>query len=280
MNREFKGLPQYTPYILGNVRADADYFLSKKDVRRYLLFGAILSCIAIASPVFIIESVMVAISNIEWFYMVALQNVMMFVSIIIGLFLIFPAFYCGMYRIILKASKNERISANDLFFFFKSGKHFFRSIAIFLYSGWYIFGFLIYYTFSQIAAGIISGITDQNQINKISGAVGAVFIAYLIFATIVMLVRRKYNFVFVPYAVENHDVPLGRCRYTAKRMRVDLYDRSSPGPFIQFFGMTILSLFTIGILFVIYVGPLMMTRKVSFYRNSMSKDYNNYDNLQ
>lgn len=276
MTSGYERVPEYIVPSYGNAKADARFLLSKKGTRKLLLIGAVFGCLAIAIPVLIVEAVMMVLSRIEWEYMVALQSVMMFVSILMGVFLILPGVYCGMYRVLLKKSAGADADIEDLVYFYTSPRLYFRSLGIFMKSSWYLFGVGLYFVVSQIAAGMLIGVTDESFINEVGKFVYGLFVSYAFFGTIMMTVMRKFLFIFVPYAVENTSVPLRTCVQTAKLMDTSAYRTSFSGDLGYTMLMVFASLYTVGLLFVTYTAPMMLSRKVSFYRNNMVNKFNIY----
>ncbi len=271
MTKEFGSLPEYVSPIFGNVAGDAKYFLSLKKARGLLLFGAILSSFAILLPLVLADAFIVAFADENWIYTPALQSSMMFFSIVLGLLFVFPGVYCGMYRVLLKRSAGEEASVSDLLFYYTTPKLYFRSIKIFIYGGWYVVGFFLYLTLMQIISGVLTTVTDENVILEYAGLMTLIMLAYLIAGTGLMYVRRKYVFVFVPYAVENTHLSIVSCGYTAKQVRSNALSRALPGNFFITLSLVLASFLTIGILFILYVAPLMVSQKVSFYRDCMVK---------
>ncbi len=276
MNNGYERVPEYIAPSFGNVKADAKYYLSKKNVRRIILMGAVISAMAIAVPVLICELFVYMMSNIEWTYLIAFQNVMVFMSVCLGLFLLFPGVYCGMYRVLLKAAAGAEPNISDLWFFYTSGKLFLRSIGIFFGGAWYLLGIFVYLSITQVIAAILGAMQNEAFAVQLQSFVVSLFAFYFIFGTLLMVVNRKKLFIFIPYAVENISVPLSKAKSISRQMRSTAYVSSLSGDLLYTIIMILLSLLSIGILFVVYTGPMMMSRKVSFYKTNMFNKFNLY----
>lgn len=262
--------PEYVFPAYGNVRADAKYLLSTKGCRSLLLFGAVLSCLALTVPIFIAYAIMTATPLMSDEYILE-SNLLFYASILAGIFLCLPGVYCGMYRVLLKISSGTAADMTDLFEFYLSPRKFFRSVGIFFRNFWFIFGFGILMIVSLIGYSVAG---EEGTI--LLSVIGTLEMSYLLFGTIIAVVTRKYGFIFVPYAIENEDVSLRECSKVARSMRFASYREKLSGDFGYTLGMVALSLLTIGILFVAYTGPMMMSRKVCFYRNNMINKFRLY----
>ncbi len=269
MNQGYERLPERVLALNGTIKSDAKYYLGKKNVRLLLLLGAVYSCFAICVPVIVIESVMVALSKFEWEYMIPLQNVMMFLSIMIGEFLFFPGVYCGMYRILLKSSLGIEPNASDLLYFYSSPSLYRRSLKIYFSGAWYVFLVLTYLLLTQVAFGALTGMQDEAFKMQILGSIDSALTTVLLVSAVIMLIKRRHVFLFIPYAVENTAVSIKGCKLASKQVRSDAYAGALKHDFEFTFFSLILSVCTVGLCFIIYAGPMMVSRKVSFYRNTM-----------
>lgn len=273
MTNNFERIPDYVDPACADLRSDSKYFLSKKNVRATLLAGYSLGAFMIISVMLVAYAIIFTtpLKNDEY----ALHgNVIIYASIWLGIFLLLPGIYCGMYDVLLKASLGVKSTRNDLFRYYMTPRMFFRSIGIFTRSNWFLLGvgcMLVITGIGSILAGNIQNETLRTGVEEIFGSI---FLLYLTAGFLIWGILRKRVFIFLPYAVENPQVPLKQCYAVSKRMNTAFFRKSFPNDFPCTFFWLLLSLFTVGILFVLHVGPIMMSKKVNYYRSCMVNKFN------
>lgn len=273
MTNNYERVPTYVNQVYSDLKSDSKYFLTKKNVRATLLAGYSFGAVMIIVPMLIAYTVMFStpIKNDE--YQIH-QALLVYISIWMGIFLMLPGIYCGMYTALLKISAGQRATVSDLFGYYMSPRMYFRGVGIFIRSNWFLLGIGIVLIINLIAS-ILGGMSGSEELKmSIDEIFSAILMLYLAIGSIVWAVSRKKIFIFLPYAIENPHVSLKQCASVSKQINPFYYAKSYPNDYIMTLLWLALSLLTVGILFVVHVGPMMMAKKISFYRSSMVNKFN------
>ena len=268
MTNNYERTPNHINSVYADLKTESKYLLTKKDARAVLLVGFSVGCFMLAATLLLAYAVMLSTSINNDEYQMQ-QALVVYASIWMGIFLMLPGIYCGMYTSLLKISAGQRATASDLFGYYTSPRMFFRSIGIFVRGNWFLLGIGVVLMLTIVSL-IFGGMVENESLQKIIEAVfSGILLFYLAVGSIAWIISRKRAYIFIPYAVENSQVSLKECARTSKNMNMGYFNKSYPNDLIMTILWLLLSVCTVGILFVLYLGPMMMAKKVSFYRSSM-----------
>lgn len=273
MTNNYERTPVFANLVYSDPKSDCKYLLGKKNVRSTLLAGYSLGAVMIITAMLIAYAIIFSTPLIKDEYAIY-QVALIYASVWSGIFLLLPGIYCGMYSVLLKISIGEKADSADLFKYYMSPRMYIRSIGIFLRSNWFLFGVGCLLVITSLASGFIEAVTAEGVKTFIIDALDSVIVLYLIIGSIIWSVSRRKISIFLPYAIECPQVPLKKCRAMAKNMNTFYYAKSYPNDFLITFLWLLLSLSTVGILFVVHVGPMMMAKKICFYRSSTVNKFN------
>ena len=268
MTNNYERVPTYLNQAYTDPKSDTKYFLSKKGVRATLLAGYSIGVVMIISLMMVAYAVIFATPLNEDEFMVY-GSMLIYASIWLGIFMLLPGIYCGMYSVLLSISAGGRATMQDLFKYYTSPRMYIRSVGIFLRSNWYLLG-IGCMLIVNMAGSVLSGMIENETLSSaVMGIFNGALNLYLIFGGIVWGFVRKRASIFLPYAIENPQVSLKQCASVSRSINPFYYAKSYPYDFIVTLLWLLLSLATVGILFVVHVGPTMMAKKICFYRSSM-----------
>ena len=273
MTNNYERVPTYVNPVYTDLKSDIKYFLTKKNVRAILLTGYAIGAVMIILLLMVAYAVICATPLIKDEY-VMYQSILMYASIWSGIFLLLPGIYCGIYTMLLKISVGERAEMSDLFKYYTSPRMYLRSVGIFARSNLYLLGIGCALVINVFGSAWAETIVNETLKMTLMGIFNGGLILYLGFGAIVWSVIRKNISIFLPYAIENSHVSLKQCASVAKGMNTFYYAKAYPSDFIMTLLWLLLSLATVGILFVVHVGPMMMAKKICFYRSSMVNKFN------
>ena len=66
-------------------------------------------------------------------------------------------------------------------------------------------------------------------------------------------------------AIDNPDMPLKECSAAVKSVKYNSFNLYFKNDAFKTLILTLLSFFTIGILYIVYTGPLFIAKKTAFY---------------
>ena len=113
------------------------------------------------------------------------------------------------------------------------------------------------------------GISELFAANFFIAAINVVlstaFEGFAITGIVLYFTTGRFKFIFVPMAVDNTDLTLKECTSAAKKVSYVPFRMYFKGYAMRTLLLLLASLFTIGILHIIYTGPLLITKKTAYY---------------
>ena len=248
-----------------NVQADTKDLLASGNCRGMLIAGALFATFAVAVSILLSFALIASVPVLMQDNMVTIANGVLFVSAAFFLIFFFPPIYCGMYNVALINHDGKNAEMFDLFKFYTSPYLYKRSINIFLRSSWLIYLLLLIVGTTSILEGL-SSFLAENNIFKVVAQVISSILDIAIFVTIMFFFTRKFKFIYIPMAVEKTDIPVKQCVADSKMVSYTpfrMYFRFDTG---KTFLLALASFFTVGILQIVYAGPLAVAKKVAYYK--------------
>jgi hypothetical protein len=273
LTNNYERIPDYVDPVCADLRTDSKYFLSKKNVRAMLLAGYSIGAFMIVAVMLVSYAIIFTTPLMNEEHAIY-ANVLFYASIWFGIFVLLPGIYCGMYDVLLKLSLGAKATITDLFKYYTSPRMFVRSIGIFVRSNWFLLGVGVMLIITALGSELARNASTETLKKEIEEIFGSAFILYLSVGFMIWGGFRKRIFIFLPYAVENPQVSLKQCFAASKRMNTAFFRKSFPNDFPVTFFWLLLSLLTVGILFVLHVGPMMMSKKINYYRSCMVNKFN------
>jgi len=248
-----------------NIKKEAKRVLASENCRATLIGGSVIGTAFVGISMFLATSLLVSsptlMNDSKGFLSL---GILLFVSAFFILFFFSPI-YCGMYNVALKAFDETPPETADLFRFYMSPRLYRRSIRIFLSSFWFIYVFILLSGAVYFTLGLVD-LYLPSYLLSFSEVLGSLQISYVLFASIPFFAIRKSRYLYIPMAVENTEISLRECSLESKRINHISFRMYLPGDTSISLLLTIASVFTIGILYIIYVAPLAVAKKAAYYK--------------
>lgn len=254
-----------------DVRATAKYILSFGSCRSLLTFGGLLAAVSLALP-YLIALLVLSFMPQAYLYDNTSNYVASLVLLAItvtGIPFTFSPVYFGLYRVLLRASECGEATKEDLFFAFKDGKTYLRSVGVFFHSFGIIYGMYLLIGFTQIIALCASFVQNEYIVALLWILAESLILIYILFGIIYTAIMRKRISLLVPLLIHRTDLSFLTCKRIVYASKREVYVSWLRGDLVKCFFWNLLSLFTVGILQIIYVGPDMMSKKVALYKESI-----------
>ncbi len=254
-----------------SVRAAAKYILSLKDSRPLITFGGLIGAASLALP-YLVAMLIASFLPQTYLYDNISAYTASIVILLITLALIpftFSPIYFGIYRVLLKATKGESVRREDLFYAFTDRDTYLRSVVVFFHSFGIIYGMYVMTGFVQ-AMGLFASLLPNEYVQGLIWlAAESLIMIYILFGVIYTALMRKYKFLLIPMLIDRTDLSFRTCKKIVYASKREVYTDQLRFDLTKCFFWNLLSVFTVGILQIIFVGPDMISKKVALYSESV-----------
>lgn len=256
-----QGFVKKTPF---NTKKEAKRLLASGNCRGMLLIGGVLSAAVIGLSILMAYTIVTSspsLSTDRFAYLA--QGIIFIVPIFFIVFMLSPL-YCGLYNTALKNADEENAGVEDLFKFYTSPELYKRSIRIFISAFWFILGYFAIMGAIYVVMFFIEFFMPSlsESMLELMSAISSVYM----FSGIFFLMRRKKRFLFIPLAIDRTELSLGECKASVSKASHLTYMMYLTGDAFTTYSMTILSAFTVGILYILHVAPLAIAKKTMYYK--------------
>lgn len=248
-----------------NVKHEATLLLSAKNCRAMLIAGCAMGAFALSVPLLLSYAVISSIPklmNSETFY---LADGILFSCMSFFLLFFFSPMYCGIYNAAIKISNNEQSKISDLFKFYTTPYLYKRSIALFFKSSWFIYLMILFFGVIYLTIGV-ANIYVPELVKSLTAFLDSLLSSFILFGGILFTVTRQYKYIYIPYAIENTEVPLKECVAASRTVSYIPFRMHYKWDLLITMALFIASVASIGILQIIYAGPLAVAKKTAYYK--------------
>lgn len=247
-----------------NIKREAKRLLASGNCRWMLLLGSILSAAAIGLSILMAYTAVSASPSLSTDSFAYLSSGIIFTVPIFFVVFILSPLYCGLYNVALKNANDERAEVSDLFEFYTSPDLYKRSIRIFISAFWFILGYFVVMGLIYIAMFFVEYFAQSLSTSALE-LMSALSSLYIL-SGIVFVTGRKRRILFIPLAIDRTDLSIKECQMSCRSVSQITYARYLSGDASSTYLMTLLSAFTVGILYIIYVAPFAIAKKTMYYK--------------
>lgn len=265
MTKDINGIKKTTQKIFFDVRCDAKKLLEAPGCRAFMIGGSAFGAAIVAIAIFLSNVVVLASPTLYSSENHFLVNGISFTIMSFFVILLFSPIYCGLYNSALISSNGKAPEIHDIFKFCSTPYLYIRSVKIFLISFWYVCGTLVVIGISSVIVGI-AGEYFQSSLETVETFSSNVMYSFIFFGGLFFLFRRRFRFFLVPFAVENTELTIKECLHTAAKIKSPRQGFNFYTDLIKTYAFLILSLFTIGIFYIVYAAPRAVTTKIAYYK--------------
>lgn len=248
-----------------NVKRDAKKLLASGNCRPMLLAGILLGAAAVGASIFLAFAVTLSSPSLSKEENAFFAEAIMYVVPTFFVTFFFPPIYCGLYNVALKNANEERASMSDLFKFCTSPALYKRSIRIFLSSFWFLLVLLLLRGAVFAAVALVQRYTPALYDSVMNLCTSLIF-SYTIIGMSVYTTMRKFRYITIPMAIERTDLSWKECSKASRGAGYLSFRMYLPGDTVITYAVIFLSVFTVGILYILYAAPMAVAKKTAYYK--------------
>lgn len=112
----------------------------------------------------------------------------------------------------------------------------------------------------------VANIYVPELVKSLTAFLDSLLSSFILFGGILFTVTRQYKYIYIPYAIENTEVPLKECVAASRTVSYIPFRMHYKWDLLITMALFIASVASIGILQIIYAGPLAVAKKTAYYK--------------